>query len=93
VGDSFEWHHDSIMENVETKEKLVIKKMASHKVALESYELDQKMVLISRYPLNVDKKWIDTNEQEVLDWNYDEQDSRIQMDNPIRIPMYILKTL
>jgi hypothetical protein len=28
-------------------------------------------------------QWIEANEKEVLDWNFDEQNGRIYVDNPI----------
>jgi hypothetical protein len=35
------------------------------------------MALISRYPLAAGKRWIEANEREALDWNFDEQKDRI----------------
>jgi hypothetical protein len=78
------------MENGETKEKLVIKKVAlsdKQKLALHPHQLKQKVALISRYPLNAGKIWIEANEREALDWNIDEQNRAILLDNPIRNAM------
>jgi hypothetical protein len=78
------------MENGKTKEKLVIKKMAlsdKQKVTLRPHQLEQKMVLISRYPLNVDKHWIEANEREALDWDFNEQNRKIHLDYPIKNSM------
>jgi hypothetical protein len=66
------------MENGQTKEKLVIKKVASHKKPL-SYQLEQKMMLILRYPLGAGKQWIEAHEREVLNWDFFEQDRRIDL--------------
>jgi hypothetical protein len=73
------------MENGETKEKLVIKKMASHKVTLWADQLGQRMALISRYPSNANVKWIEANETEALEWEFDEQCRKIEL---IRNAMY-----
>jgi hypothetical protein len=75
------------MENGETKEKLVAKKLASHNVALRSDQVEQKMALISRYPLKTGKKWIEANEKEAVDWDFYEQDRRIKLFNPIKNAM------
>jgi hypothetical protein len=65
------------MENGETKEMLVLKKVASS----ETFYC-QKMALISRYPLGTDKQWVKANEREALNWDFDEQNGRICLDNP-----------
>jgi hypothetical protein len=79
------------MENGETKEKLEIKKLPlsdKQKLALRPYHLlEQKVALISRYPLNAGKRWVEANEQEALDWDFDEQNRKISMDNPIKNAM------
>jgi hypothetical protein len=77
VRNDVEWQ-DVCIKNGETKEKLVMKKVDSQKMALEKY----KMVLISRYPLNAGKKWITDNEKEAVEWNFDKQNGRIILDNP-----------
>jgi predicted AAA+ superfamily ATPase len=90
VRDSVKWDHDSSVENGETKEKLVIKKMAlsdKQKLTLRPHQLKQKMALISRYPMNAVCNWIEANEQEALEWDYDEQNSRICLDYPIKNAM------
>jgi hypothetical protein len=81
VGDEIEWQ-DSSTENGETKEKMVIKKVGP---TVRVYQ--QTMALISRYPLGADKRWIEANEREVLDWQFDEQNGRICLGNPIRNAM------
>jgi hypothetical protein len=47
----------------------------------------QKVALISRYPLNADKEWVEANEQEALHWDFDEQNRKIHVDNPIKNAM------
>jgi hypothetical protein len=37
----------------------------------------QQMALISRYPLAAGKHWIEANEREAIDWNFDVQNGRI----------------
>jgi hypothetical protein len=77
------------IENGETKEKLVIKTVDSHKVKVElaKYQIKQKMVLISRYPSNVGKKWIEENEKEAAEWDFEEQNSRILLDDTVKNAM------
>jgi hypothetical protein len=67
---------------VETKENLVIKSVDSQKCIIQ-----QKMVLISRYPSNAGKKWIGENEKEAVEWNFDEQNGRILLDDTVRNAM------
>jgi hypothetical protein len=62
------------MENGETNEKLIIKKVASHMVG-------QKEALISRYPLEADKRWVEANEKEAVEWNFNDQNGRIYLSN------------
>jgi hypothetical protein len=84
------------MENGETKEKLVIKNVAlsdKQKLAMQAYEYPfqlQIMTLISRYPFNAGKKWIEANEREALDWDFNEQKRTIFVDvgNTIKNAMY-----
>jgi hypothetical protein len=89
--DSVEWDESNI-ENVESKEKLMIKNVTLSdklKLTLPQYQLKQKMALISRYPLNARKNWIAANEKEMLDWDFDEQNRKIHVDvnNPIKNAM------
>jgi hypothetical protein len=73
-----EWH-DSSMENGETKEKLVVKKVTTSEPINH-----QQMVLISRYPLTASKRWIEANEREAIDWNFDKQNGRICLLNQFK---------
>jgi hypothetical protein len=73
--------------NGETKEKLVIKNVDSHKMALEKYSIPLKMVLISRYPSNAGKKWIEQNEKEAVEWDFYKQNSSICLDDPVKNAM------
>jgi hypothetical protein len=45
------------------------------------------MVLISRYPSNAGKKWVEENEKEVIEWDFDEQNRRILLDDTVRNAM------
>jgi hypothetical protein len=60
------------VENGETKEKLVIKKVATSEPTNH-----QEMALMSRYPLAAGKRWIDENEREAINWDFDEQKGTI----------------
>jgi hypothetical protein len=53
-------------------------------MALETYE---KMLLISRYPSNAGKKWIEENEKEAIEWEFYEQNGRILLDDPVENAM------
>jgi hypothetical protein len=75
VPKKIDWHVISI-ENGETKEKLVIKKVATTGSG-PTNTYDQQMALISRYPLGADKQWIEANEREAINWDFDEQNGRI----------------
>jgi hypothetical protein len=48
------------IENVKTQEKLVIEAKIDHG--------KWKNLLISRYPLNAAKSWIEANEKEITEW-------------------------
>jgi hypothetical protein len=75
VLDMVYWH-DSSMENGETREKLVIKKVATTGIGPTNTN-GQKMALISRYPLAAGKRWIEANEREAITWDFDAQNGRI----------------
>jgi hypothetical protein len=67
---------DISVENVKTNEKLVIKKND-----------DNTEMLISRYPLNAAKSWIEANEKEIFEWNREKLDRKINMDDKLTITM------
>jgi hypothetical protein len=75
VSDIVEWH-DTRMENATSKEMLVIKKVELSGVWDRRH---QKMALVSRYPMGAGKQWIEANERETMEWewNYHEQNGRI----------------
>jgi hypothetical protein len=60
---------DISIDNVKTNEKLVIKKANRGDVWEE--------LMISRYPLNAAKSWIEANEKEIAEWNGVELDRNI----------------
>jgi hypothetical protein len=66
---------DISFENVKTQEKLVVKTIM--------HDLKWKMLLISRYPLNAAKKWIEANEKEIYEWNPEKLNRRINMDQEL----------
>jgi hypothetical protein len=37
--------------------------------------------------LNAGKEWVEANEQEALHWDFDEQNRKIHVDNPIKNAM------
>jgi hypothetical protein len=72
------------MENGETKEKLVIKKVAT---TGSGPTYGQTMALISRYPLTAGKRWIEAHEREAMHWDFDEQKDRICLGDSVRNAM------
>jgi hypothetical protein len=68
------------MQNGETKEKLVIKKVTTTRTGPTNL---QTMALISRYPLAAGKHWIEANEREAVDWNFDAQNGRVCLSNSV----------
>jgi hypothetical protein len=65
------------MENATTKEMLVIKKVESAQFDSDYWE--QKMALVSRYPVGAAKQWIETNEREAMEWDFDKQNGQIHL--------------
>jgi ABC-type proline/glycine betaine transport system substrate-binding protein len=60
-------------ENVKTNEKLVLKKM----------DYGDQNLLIARYPLNAAQSWIESNENEICEWDNAKLDRKICMDNEL----------
>jgi hypothetical protein len=82
VPENVELQQEICIQNGETMEKLVIKKMDACATADDPFKRsEQKMVLISRYPSNAGKKWIVANESEALNWDFKLQNRRIELDN------------
>jgi hypothetical protein len=94
------WPENICMENEEPHEQLVVNEWTSQEGApwslpIEPAEIvaqwnpliDPQMVLISRYPSTAGKRWIVANEKEAVDWKFEDQYRRIQLDNPIRNAM------
>jgi hypothetical protein len=64
---------DISFDNINTNEKLVIKKV-------NTGDEELGMLLIWRYPLKAAKKWIDANEKEIMaDWNNEELNRKITL--------------
>jgi hypothetical protein len=51
---------------------------------------DDEVLLISRYQKKVGNKWIEENEEEVLDWNFHfhKQERKVKLDENLKIDMY-----
>jgi hypothetical protein len=58
------------IENIKTDEKLVIKMKADN---------DDSILLISRYPLNAAKSWIEANESEIYELDTENVDRKINI--------------
>jgi hypothetical protein len=59
-------------------------KMEEAKVMKEEGE-EEVVLLISRYPRASTKKWIEENENEVLAWEFGEEDKKIQLSDELEI--------
>jgi hypothetical protein len=70
---TFKWQ-DFVMDNSGTNEKMTIKNAQNNNTIQ-----DDKLVIISRYPNDAGKGWIEENEKEVLDWDFYEQNRRIHL--------------
>jgi hypothetical protein len=64
---------------VKTNEKLVIKT----RIYDNGWML--RKLLISRYPLNATKSWIEANEKEISEWNRWELNRKIIIDDELTI--------
>jgi hypothetical protein len=72
---------DISFENIKTNEKLVFKKKE------EDDDDDEWYLLISRYPLNAAKSWIEANEKEIYEWDRKKLNRKINMDGELTIAM------
>jgi hypothetical protein len=61
------------IDNVKTKEKLVIKTKAADD---DRWKI---MLMIARYPLNAAKSWIEANEKEIAEWDGRKLDRKISV--------------
>jgi hypothetical protein len=70
----------SSAENAKTDEKLVIKEAEFKEWWIK--------LLISRHPSKAAKKWVQANEEEILEWDADKLNRRIYLDKESTIRMY-----
>jgi hypothetical protein len=70
---------DISIDNVKTNEKLVIKNIDDDEWSSTS------KLLVSRYPLNAAKSWIEANEKEIAEWNGEELDRKIILQDGLTI--------
>jgi hypothetical protein len=78
--DKVEWQRDISQKNVKTQERLVIKKVSHNPKRC----LDERLRLISRYPLGATKQWVEANEEAVLDWKFWDQCRQISLGSHIK---------
>jgi hypothetical protein len=79
MGVNFWWPNISL-ENDRTNEKLVIKKIQFNQQSTNGDGL-----LISRYPMEANDKWIEENENEILDWDFSQQNRQINLEENMTI--------
>jgi hypothetical protein len=70
---------DISVENDKTKEKLVIKQTQDQVWG----DLEEKTLVISRYPVNVAKNWIVANQEEITWWHGDSLNRHITLTNDL----------
>jgi hypothetical protein len=73
---------DISLDNGKTNEKLEIKMV---KPSASILWRNAKVLLFSRYPIGSTKKWIEDNENEVLEWNFYEQQRKISLDEDLEM--------
>jgi hypothetical protein len=73
-----EWQ-DVCLDNDQTNERLVVKSIDPPSRDPNNF-MTEKRVLISRYPVAANRGWIEANEQEVMNWDFDEQNRQIRFD-------------
>jgi hypothetical protein len=75
---SVQWQ-DILLDNGQTNERLVVKTFDPPPRDPHYFMID-KVVLISRYAVGANQEWIETNEQEIVGWNFDKQNRRIRFE-------------
>jgi hypothetical protein len=75
-----QWQRDISLKNAKTHERLVIKKVAHNPIRV----FNERLRLISRYPLGAAKQWVETNEEAVLDWKFWDQCRQISLGSHIK---------
>jgi hypothetical protein len=81
-GNAVHWQ-DICLDNGQTNERLVVKTSNHHPGDFKIF------VLISRYPVGANHEWIEANEQEIMEWNSDEQNRRINFEQSLRNGNYV----
>jgi hypothetical protein len=74
-------------DNGQTNERLV---MAIRQV--QQWGSVNKVMLISRYPMEATSQWIEANEQEALDWIFYKQKRRIYLDEQLNSTIWSFYT-
>jgi hypothetical protein len=83
----FHSQEDICLDNGNTNEKLMAKMEESTGPYSDGYpdKEDEVVLLISRYPLDSTKRWIDENEKEVLEWNFFELSRTVYLSHHLEI--------
>jgi hypothetical protein len=73
---------DISLDNGKTNEKLEIKMV---KLNAEFLWRNAKVLLFSRHPIGSTKKWIEDNENKVLEWKFHVQQRKIYLDDDLQM--------
>jgi hypothetical protein len=85
------WQQDICLDNGQTNELLAIKRLDLPPTDPFNIRMDMnmhrsppvKLVLISRYPMGASKEWVAANEQEIIEWKFDDQNRRIRFERSL----------
>jgi hypothetical protein len=76
--------HIFTLRNDQTNENLVTTMEDVQPFDLDGDKWEQVALLISRYPLESTKKWIEENKKEVFDWDFSEVNRLIYLDEELK---------
>jgi hypothetical protein len=85
VSGNVNWQ-DICLDNAQTKEQLVIKTFGPPPRDPSDFDFmgpREIMVLICRYPMGANPEWIEANQQEIMEWKFDDQNRRIRFERSL----------
>jgi hypothetical protein len=84
VVDWLDHRKDIYMQNDQTKEKLVIKRARSNGIKIDN---EDRLLLISRHPLDETDGWVRQNDTKALHWDFDSQMRQIRLSRSLEIAL------
>jgi hypothetical protein len=84
VVDRGDHREDICMQNDKTKEKLVIKRAHSNGIKIDN---EDRLLLISRHPLDATDEWVRQNEARALHWDFGSQMRQIRLNRRVEIAL------